>query len=200
MNKENAWDLKTEIGIVEGPVEEVSLEEITIAIKKMKLVKASGLSEVSMEMINASGKVGIDVMMKLCQRVLDGKGMPEDWKTSVIMSIYKRKRDVTNCNAYKGMKLLEHGMKIVERLLEKRIRALVEVDDMQFGLMPGRETTDGLFIVRRMQEEYRKKDKKLYMCFVDLEKVFDRVPRRVMQWSLRKKGLLEILVKAVMSL
>ena len=38
------------------------------------------------------------------------------------------------------------------------------------------------------------------MCFVNLEKVFDRVPRRVMQWALRKKGLPEILVKTVMSL
>ena len=43
-------------------------------------------------------------------------------------------------------------------------------------------------------------DKKLYMCFVDLQKAFDRVPTRVMQWALRKKGLPEILVKAVMSL
>ena len=38
------------------------------------------------------------------------------------------------------------------------------------------------------------------MCFVDLEKVFDRVPRRVMEWAMRKTGLLELLVKAVMSL
>ena len=51
-NKENAWDQKTEIDIVEGSMEELSLGEITSAIKKMKLGKASGLSEVSMEMIN----------------------------------------------------------------------------------------------------------------------------------------------------
>ena len=38
------------------------------------------------------------------------------------------------------------------------------------------------------------------MCFVDLEKAFDRVPRRVMQWALIKKGRPEILVKAVISL
>ena len=30
---------------------------------------------------------------------------------------------------------------------------------------------DAIFIVRRMQEEYQKKDKKLYMCFVDMEKL-----------------------------
>ena len=71
---------------------------------------------------------------------------------------------------------------------------------MQFGFMPGRKTTDALFIVKRMQEEYREKDKKLYMCFMDFEKNCNRVPRTVIQWALRKKRLPEILVKVVMSL
>ena len=55
-------------------------------------------------------------------------------------------------------------MKIVERVLE-RIRELVNIDSMQFGFMPGRGTTDTLFVVQRMQEEYRDKKKKLYMCY-----------------------------------
>ena len=38
------------------------------------------------------------------------------------------------------------------------------------------------------------------MCFVDMEKVFDRVPRKVMEWVMRKKGLLGVMVRAVMSL
>ena len=71
---------------------------------------------------------------------------------------------------------------------------------MQFGFMPGKGTTDALFILRRMQEEFRGREQKLYMCFVDLENTFDRVPRKVMKWALRKKSLTEVLVKAVMSL
>ena len=59
---------------------------------------------------------------------------------------------------------------------------------------------DAIFIVRRMQEEYQKKNKKLYMCFVDMEKAFDRVPRKVMEWAMRKKGLSEVIVRAVRSL
>ena len=59
---------------------------------------------------------------------------------------------------------------------------------------------DVIFIVRRMQEEYQKKDKKLYMCFVDMEKAFDSVPRKVIEWAMRKKDLSEVMVRAVMSL
>ena len=67
-------------------------------------------------------------------------------------------------------------MKIVEPVLERRIRELVNIDSMQFGFMSEKETTEALFVMRRMQEEYRDKKKKLYMCFVDIDKTFDRVP------------------------
>ena len=66
--------------------------------------------------------------------------------------------------------------------------------------MPGKGTVDAIFIVRRMQEEYQKKDKKLYMCFVDMEKAFDRVPRKVLEWAMRMKGLSELVARTVMSL
>ena len=66
--------------------------------------------------------------------------------------------------------------------------------------MPGRRTTDALFVVRRMEEEYRDKRKKLYTSFVDIEKAFNRVSRKVMEWVMRKKSLPEVIVRTVMSL
>ena len=165
-----------ETAVVEGPVEQVACYEIVEAIRKMKSGKATGTSEVNEEMIVASGEIGIKVMMELCQRVLDGRKMPDEWRTSVIVSIFKGKGDVMSCGSYKGVKLLEHAMKIVERVLEKRILTLVNLNEMQFRFVPGKGTVDAIFIVRRMQEEYQKKDKKLYMCFVNMEKAFDRVP------------------------
>ena len=41
---------------------------------------------------------------------------------------------------------------------------------MQFGFMSGRGTTDAIFIVSQLQEEYLSKSEDLWMAFVDLEK------------------------------
>ena len=71
-------------------------------------------------------------------------------------------------------------MKVVERLLEKILRRLVKVDQMQYGFMPGRSTVDAIFILRRKQESYLEKNKKTYLFF-DLEKAFHRVLRKVIE-------------------
>ena len=180
MNVENEWDQMVEADMVEGPVEKVTDKEVVEATNIMKLREAAGPSEVNMDRVIARGKFGVGVIIKLCQRVLDGKGMPEEWKTSVVGPSFKGKGDVMGCGAYKGVKLLKHAMKVVERVLEDSTRVLVTIDDMQFGFMPTKGTTHALFILKRMQEEFREREQKLYMCFVDLEKAFDRVPRKGM--------------------
>ena len=56
---------------------------------------------------------------------------------------------------------------------------------MQFGFMPGKGTTDAIFIMRQVQEKHQAKKKKLYYAFVDPEKAFDRVSRDVDEWLIR---------------
>ena len=75
-----------------------------------------------------------------------------------------------------------------------------KIDDMQFGFMKGKGTTDAIFMARQMQENLRVKGKKLYFGIVDLEIAFDRVPREVISWAMRKLGVEEWLVSAVMSM
>ena len=197
MNEENEWDQNVEADLVEGPVERISQEEVVKAMGEMKAGKAAGPSEASVEIIAASEEIGIGVMVELCQGVLDGRGMLDEWALSVVVPIFKGKGDAMSCGAYRGVKLLEHAMKIVEKVLERKLRRVVKVEEMQFGFMPGKGTIDAVFILRRLQKEYLDKEKKLYMCFVDLEKAFDRFPRKVLEWAMRKRGMPEAMVRAV---
>ena len=52
-------------------------------MQKMQSGKATGPSEVSVEIIVAIGLIGVKAMMVLCQHILNGKGMLDEWKTSV---------------------------------------------------------------------------------------------------------------------
>ena len=113
--------------------------------------------------------------------------MPVEWTLSIVAPIFNRKGNIRNSSCYRAMKLLEHGMKVVESVLEKRLCRMVFVDEMQFGLMSERVTIDAIFMLRRMQDEYHAKGKKLRLGFVDLEKAFDRVPRKVLERTMRKK-------------
>ena len=69
----------------------------------------------------------------------DKRGMPDDWALSVVVPIFKGNGDVINCMAYRGVKLLEHVIKIVEKVLERRLRCMVKVDKMQLVLCQAKE-------------------------------------------------------------
>jgi len=138
--------------------------------------------------------------LDLCNGIVKEGCIPDDWKSSLILPIYKGKGDAMECGSYRGIKLLEYAMKVVERIFEHRIRQQIQVDDMEFGFMKGKGTTDAIFTVRQMQENFRVKRKKLYFGFVDLEKTFGMVPREVIRWAMRKLGVEEWLVSAVMSM
>ena len=61
-----------------------------------------------------------------------------------MVKVYKGKGDALTCGSYRGMKLSEHAMKVLERVIEERLRKIVRIDSMQFGFMAGRSTTDGM--------------------------------------------------------
>ena len=105
-----------------------------------------------------------------------------------------------NPNSCKGIKLLEHAFKLYEKILDGLLREVVDIDKMQYGFMPGRGIVNAVFVQSRLTEKFRAKNKKLFFIFVDLEKAFDRVPRKVIRFALRWKGVAEYLVNGVMTL
>jgi len=104
-------------------------------------------------MIQATAEIGTQWILDLCNSIVKEGCIPEDWKSSVVQPIYKWSVDL------RGIKLLQHAMKVVEKILEHRIRQQIDID-MQFGFMKSNETTDTIFIVRQMQEKFRAEGKK----------------------------------------
>jgi hypothetical protein len=190
-NEKISWDREvlTDVRPICGPSKNISEKEVGAAIGEMKLGEAVDPSGVVGDMLMAAGDEETRWMTELCNAVFRDSKIPKDWSRSWLVNVFKGKGDALACGSYEEIKLVEHAMKVLERVLERRVRNIVKIDSVKFGFMAGKSTTDAIFIVRQLQEKYLARHKDLWMVFVNLEKAFDRVPREVVWWALRCLGV-----------
>ena len=131
----------------------------------------------------------IEMTRQLIEGVFSCGVIPEDWEESFILNIYRGKGESLACGSYHGLKLTDQVMKLLEWVLDIYFLEMVDIDGMQFGFVPGRGDIDANFIVRHLHEKCITANIWLYFAFVDIEKAFDRVPRRVLWWVLRSLGM-----------
>ena len=153
---------------MQGPPPEISRDLVEMAVKKLNSGKASGPSDITAETIKAAGAVGVNHLHSLTNKIVTEGAVPSDWLKSYILSLFKGKGSPTERENYRGLKLIKHSLKVLERIMEVLIRDRVDIDAMQFGFRPGKGTTDAIFILRQLQEKYLAKQKVLYFAFVDL--------------------------------
>ena len=163
----------------------VSREEVKNALRRMKKGKAVGPDELPVEGWKCMGKMRIEFLIRLFNRLLMGERMPEEWRRSVLIPIYKNKGDAQCCGNYRRIKLMSQTMKVWERIIEARLRDRVENSKQQYGFMPGKGTTDAMFALRILMEKYREGQRELHCVFVDLEKAYDRVPQEELWYCMR---------------
>ena len=93
------------------------------------------------------------------------KGIPEEWRTSTITHIYKHKGDPLECSNFRGIKLLSHTFKLWERVVESRLRKMVNIRERQYGFQPGKSTIQPLFCLPMLQNKHREFVKELHVEF-----------------------------------
>ncbi|KAK3570239.1 hypothetical protein QTP86_017140, partial [Hemibagrus guttatus] len=198
MNEENEMEKRVEgVNSVEQKVDKIRKDEVRKALKRMKSGKAVGPDDIPVEVWKCLGEAAVEFLTSLFNRVLESERMPEEWRRSVLVPIFKNKGDVQSCSNYRGIKLMSHTMKLWERVVEARLRKVVEICEQQYGFMPRKSTTDAIFALRILMEKHRDVQRELHCVFVDLEKEYDRVPREELWYCMRKSGVAEKYVRVV---
>ena len=117
--------------------------------------KALGPDCIPSEFWKQVGDVGCKWLTLLFNSVKDGNPMPDNWRTSHLIPLYKGKGDSRECNNYRSIKLMSHTMKIYERVLNSRLRQIVRLNENQCGFVEGKSTLDAIQSLRILVEKYR---------------------------------------------
>ena len=142
------------------------------------------------------GEEGVERLREIYNIIWIEEYVPQDWKTALIVPIYKN-GDRSNCNNYRGITLLSTAIKILEIVMERKIRQITEssLEESQSGFRKGRSTQDHIFTIKQIIEKVAQQGRAVYIGFIDLEKAFDTVPRDRVWDILRDRGVNRKLIR-----
>ncbi|XP_065182367.1 uncharacterized protein LOC135813077 [Sycon ciliatum] len=165
-------------------------EELTHALRHLKNGKAGGMSQIVPELLKAGVPVLHPLLLDLLQSVWSEGYVPQDWRNAVLIPIPK-KGDLSRCDNWRGIALLEVVGKLVARVVQNRLQVLAEdeLPESQCGFRRNRGCADAIFSVRQLVEKSYEHRSKLFCVFVDLPKAYDSVPREALWQALLRLGV-----------
>ncbi|KAK3520514.1 hypothetical protein QTP70_024128 [Hemibagrus guttatus] len=169
----------------------ITQAEVTEVVQQLLSGKAPGVDEIRPEYLKSLDVLGLSWLTCVCNIA---------WWSGTVPLFMKGDRNV--CSKYRGITLLSLPGKVYSRVLESRVKPLVEprIQEEQCGLRPSRGTLVQLYTLQRVFEGSWEFAQPVHMCFVDLEKAFDRVPRGILWEVLWEYGVSGPLLRAVQSL
>ena len=117
-----------------------------------------------------------------------------------MVPIFKNKGDHIDCSNYRGITLICHMLKLLERLLDHRLRQLITLQANLFGFQQGCSTSDPAFVLGRLVVDNKSQSRLTRAVFIDLEKAYDSVPHELIWRTLRRHALPEPYVSLIMDM
>ena len=159
----------------------------------MKIGKAAGIDKLIPELLKSFDDNMLDIILLVLNQIFQNGIFPEEWAIGVIIILFKD-GETNDLNNYRGITLLSVLGKILIGVLNDRLSELCLkdniLDENQCGFRKGYRTSDHIFTLLTLINHFTKvKNKRLYVCFVDFRKAFDKVSHSVLWAKLLKYGI-----------
>ena len=166
-----------------------TVEEVRCALSQVKCNRAAGKDGIPAELLIYGGEQALIFLHTICTEVWSSELIPKEWVDSIIVPLPKQ-GNLQLCDNWRGISLLSVAGKVFARVLANRITPVAEsiLDETQCGFRKCRGTIDMIFVARQLQEKAREQMCQLYMCFFDLKKAYDSVPRHALWLLLARLG------------
>ena len=124
--------------------------------------------------------------------------MPEEWKESIIVPIYK-KGDKKDCSNYRGLSILSTTYKVLSNILLSKLTPYTEenIGYHHCGFRRNRSTTDHIICIRQILEKIWEYNKSVHRLFIGFKKAYDSVRREVLYNILIEFGIPMKLVRLI---
>ena len=145
-------------------------------MKELKSSKAVGIGEIPADFWKSLGNEATTELIKLCERIYKKGLWPEDFTREILIPLLK-KMNAMACEDHRTISLIPHASKIMLRMLTKRLVGKVRdfISKAQFGFKKGCEIREAIGVMQMLCEKVLDHGNKLFICFVDYEKAFDKV-------------------------
>ena len=149
--------------------------------EKLKRHKSPGTDQIPAELIKATGRTIRSEIHTLINSIWNKEELPEEWKESIIVSIYK-KSDKTEYSNYRDTSFLSTTYKIVSNILLSRLTPYAEriIGDHQCRFRRITSATDRKFCIRQILEKKWECNEAVHQLFIDFKKAYDSVRREVL--------------------
>ena len=173
----------------------ISVEEVLLALRKLKPKKAAGPDSIIGEILKQANLNIVPFLVRFFNTLFDYGVYPEQWTESIILPLYK-KGNVNDPGNYRGISLSDTSSKIYGMIINKRIQDWVSQNNItgeyQAGFKSGYSCCDHIFtLMACVQKQFNNtsNNRKLYACFIDFEKCFDTINRNLLWPILIKNGI-----------
>ncbi len=170
----------------------IELAEISKAIDALKNNKACGIDNIPAEMIKCTKHVMLPTYYRLFNAIFDSGQYPQVWNTGLLTPLYK-KGDPYSENNYRGIMVNCILAKVLGNILNNRFEDFLLrskcIPVSQIGFKRKARTSDHIYVLNAIFNRYCVNGAKLYTCFIDLKKAYDKVWREALLYKLLCNGI-----------